>query len=262
MLDVDGTLMRRAAFNPGARELIDLLLGRGVTVALCSGRPPESMINLAGMFPGISLLSASSGSTVLARSDRGWQVLAHRRLDPGLVTQTIRATEAAGIETWGYTASQWLVPRETPRVLEETSFVQAHPHIDPIVGRTDIGKILLLLQRAEHRDVVDELAREAGARVVLSAHNYADLVPEVSARAKGGDVLLDHLGLGWDSVLAVGDGENDIGMLSSAGWAVTVAPLRVSGLPAAGSHQLRCEAADTNAALHVIRGRMGSGRRR
>jgi len=33
--------------------------------------------------------------------------------------------------------------------------------------------------------------------------------------------VLESLGIGWDECLAAGDGDNDVGMLTAAGWSVS-----------------------------------------
>ena len=68
MIDVDGTLMHRDRWNPGAQELIKYLADRRFVIALCSGRPTGSLITLTRHMPEVSLISSNSGASVLARS--------------------------------------------------------------------------------------------------------------------------------------------------------------------------------------------------
>ncbi|MGA4668313.1 HAD hydrolase family protein [Propionibacteriaceae bacterium Y1923] len=259
MLDVDGTMMHRDQWNPGALDLIALLAERGIRVALCSGRPTGSLRTIAGQVPAISLVAGSSGATVMAReSDEdgaGWQLLGHRALAAGVVERVLAGTDKAGIETWCYSATEWLVRSISDKIRDEETFLGDVPVLDPVVGRDDIGKVLLLLN---HSEATAELAASInewpGLSVVMSSDVFADVVPEIAARTKGGDLLMDHLGLGWDEVLAIGDGHNDIGMLSRAGHAVAVAPLDEASLGGSDTDHRRGSAASTLEALELVRG--------
>lgn len=84
-----------------------------------------------------------------------------------------------------------------------------------------------------------------------------DLVPEASAAGKGGDVLVDRLGIGWDEVIAIGDGENDSGMVSQAGLGIAISPLSVEALAPARPGQVRRAAANTAGALAALRAVLG-----
>ncbi|MFT0848048.1 HAD hydrolase family protein [Actinomycetaceae bacterium L2_0104] len=257
MIDVDGTLMHRGDWNPGAHELITHLAEKGLHVALCSGRPTGGLISLAREMPAVSLVVSSSGTTALAREsedvDASWRMLDHRTLDPVLVAQAMKLADRAGIETWAYTARDWLVREISARVRDEWTFIGDTPHIDPIVGREDIGKFLFLVEGQAHSSVLGQIDEWEGVGVVMSGKTYADLVPEVATHTKGGDLLTEHLGIGWEDVLAIGDGQNDIGMLSRAGQAIGVAPLAEDMLPTPARGQRRGYAANTAEALEIAR---------
>ena len=88
---------------------------------------------------------------------------------------------------------------------------------------------------------------------VMSGNTYADLVPEVATQTKGGDLLLDHLEIEWTDVLAIGDGQNDLGMLTKAGRAIGIAPIGQELLEGTRPEQQRVLAANTADALRLLR---------
>ncbi len=256
MIDVDGTLMHRDRWNPGAHELIGYLAGEGFAIALCSGRPTGSLITLARNMPAVSFIASNSGASVLARisdDDATWQVLGHRTVDPLLVEKAVALGDSAGIETWAYNEREWLIRDVTERVQDEESFVGDVAVVDPIIGRDDIGKVLFLVAGQQHAATLREIDDWEGVGFVMSGTTYADLVPEVATQTKGGDLLIDHLGIDWLDVLAIGDGQNDLGMLTKAGLAIGVAPIGPELLEGAGANQRRALAADTADALCVLR---------
>ncbi len=255
MIDVDGTLMHRGQWNPGAHELITHLADNGFQIALCSGRPTGSLITLTQEMPAVSLIASSSGTTVLARepSDEDpWRLLGHRTLDPQLVERAIILADHAGIETWAYNDRKWLVREFSERVRDEETFIGDTPHIDPIIGREDIGKVLFLTEGQDHGSLLRRIDAWDAVGVVKSGSTYADLIPEIATHTKGGDILLEHLGVGWNNVLAIGDGQNDLGMLTKAGQAIGVAPLGPELLTGAAEGQQREHVADTAHALDLV----------
>lgn len=257
MLDVDGTLMHRGSWNPGAKDLINLLVDHGMKVALCSGRSTASLIALSREVPAVSIIASSSGATALARESDDphaqWRVLGHRPLPPQVLDNALNVADRCGIEAWAYTAREWMLRTVTDRARFEESFVHDSPRIDPLVGRSDIGKVLFLVERSGDRESLQEIDHWDGVGLVMSGGVYADLIPEVAVRTKGGDMLIDHLGIGWDDVLAIGDGQNDIGMLSLAGHAMCVDGLATDRLDPASPIQQRAHAATTADALEIAR---------
>lgn len=259
MLDVDGTLQHAGTWNPGAEELLDLLRSRGITVALCSGRTSASMTWLGGRVAHAAFVAANSGSTVWERVGDEWRVLRHRSLGVEQVSEIIATAEAAGIEVWAHTERDWLVRDRTPRVARDESFVGDTALIADAADRGDVGKLLLLSSAPSHEPVARGLAALPGVAAVSSSEIFMDLVPEASAAGKGGDVLIDRLGIGWDEVIAVGDGENDLGMISQAGLGIAISPIAVDDLAPARPGQVRRGAADTAEALAVLREVFGGG---
>ncbi|MEZ5086977.1 MAG: HAD family hydrolase [Tessaracoccus sp.] len=253
MLDVDGTLQHRGQWNPGALELVDLLHRRGITVALCSGRTTGSMIWLADQLGHVSFISANSGSTVLEKQGDQWATLAHRALAVDAVGHVIEKAAEAGIEVWIHTEREWLAEERTPRVDLDESFVGDSATVQALAARDDVGKLLLHTGDPGHEGIARGIGELPGVAAVASSSVFVDLVPEVSASAKGGDVLIERLGLGWEQVIAIGDSENDRGMLCHAGLAITIAPMTVDALTSPAPWQRRGEAADTAGALDVLR---------
>ncbi|MFV0427850.1 MAG: HAD hydrolase family protein [Arachnia sp.] len=256
MLDVDGTLRRRDVWNEGATHAVRQLIDAGLSVALCSGRSTQSLIQLADELPGVSLLCSGSGSTALVRDENQWRVLGHRAIAPRVVDEALTIAADAGVEVWAYNQRQWLAPGPSPMLEYEARFIGDSPVFEPIAGRGDLGKVLPIVPEAKYSALAAKLDALDGVRVVISASFdggfYADVVPEESTATKGGDFLLDHLGIEWDQVLAAGDGSNDIGMLSRAGLAITVAPMTPEALGAASPHQRRVAAADTQAMCRLL----------
>lgn len=246
MLDLDGTLLHVGDLKPGATDILERLDAAGVVVALCSGRSLEAMHLTAADLPQVSFLAAGGGSIVQARDDDGWRTIGERFLTIAQVSRVAEVTAHHGMELWAYTSSQWLIPARSQRTDFEERFTGVTPVVAPLVGRSDVAKLLTFADSPAHERVLETLGEAEGVSVVSSFEGadaagvpglegipaYFDVIPEASAQTKGGDVLIEALGIGWSDVLAMGDGPNDLGMLSRAGTALLMPPRTVAELDA------------------------------
>lgn len=256
LLDVDGTLRHERTWHPGAVELLRTLGEAGLDVALCSGRPTRSMRILADELPEVSLLGACSGGAVWAGRD-DWRLLEDRPLPPEAIEAALDACHRLGGEVWAFTADEWIVERETEGTRHEEWIVGFAPRITPIVSTMPIVKLLFFLTDPADADDIRAHVTTPGVRLVQSGPRYLDVVREDVFQAKGGDVILDHLGRSWAETIAIGDNENDLGMLSRAGTAVVVGEMGLDRLGPAPDGGTRVAVEDTAAALDWCRQHLG-----
>lgn len=253
LLDVDGTLRQGRQWNPGAVELIRLLHDAGAIVALCSGRGATSMRRITTDLPEVSYFASASGSAVWRRASAGWELVAHRPLPRAIIERAVCVAGELGLELWAYTDEQWLIARHTPIIDRETWLVEDRATVADFRAAPRIGKMLFL--GAEDRlDELKGLVHSPETVLVQSGPHYADIVTREAFAAKGGDVLLAETGIGWDEVLAVGDSENDLGMLGSAAFAIVVGNHLEPAMIPAPQGAMRLVVPDTQAALETVRG--------
>ncbi|GAB79173.1 HAD-superfamily hydrolase, subfamily IIB [Austwickia chelonae] len=254
MLDVDGTLRDESGWKPSAARLIEALHDAGLVVALCSGRNTESLHGSADEFRQISLVAPCSGSLVQARTDDGWSTLANRSISPETVSWIAEQTAEADMELWAYTDGSWIVESVNERVTAESHYVGAQATVGSFTDRDDIVKMLAFPLSRRQRQVLERIDAQRDLAVVQSYPGYFDIVRAEAAATKGGDILTEHLGIGWDQVVAMGDGENDLGMLSKAGVAMAMAPLRSTLLDPTGTDRRRFDCPDLATAIDHLAG--------
>ncbi len=260
MLDVDGTLRDEGGWKPGALDLLDALAVAGVPIALCSGRPLESLLALAAERAEIAYVAAGSGALVQRRDGAGWTTVGTRFLPAALVAEVEGRAAGLDMELWAYTLDSWIVTAVSHRVTRDQTLTQATPVVvDSFTGRDDIIKLLAFARTPAQNSLLVELDGRPDLAVVESYPGYNDICLAASAATKGGDLLLADLGLGWGDVLAVGDGQNDLGMLSKAGTALLMEPLRTEMLAPASHGQVRVQCATLADALAAMQ-RAGVGR--
>ncbi|OKL54273.1 hypothetical protein BSZ39_05085 [Bowdeniella nasicola] len=253
LLDVDGTLRVKDSWNPGALELLNDLHSAGVRIALCSGRTTGSLTAIVEDLPHVDFVASSSGATVLARDGGTWRVLAHRAVPRAAVDAALELSAARGIEMWGFTEREWLIPEHTERSRRETLFINDAPRPAPLVDYAEhYGKVLGLPRSDAERSAFQALAEIEGASVVRSGGDYIDLIATHSHDTKGGDVILQACGANWDEALAIGDSENDHGMLAKVGLAVCLAPLTPETLGPAREGTTVLGASSTSEARELV----------
>lgn len=244
LLDVDGTLRSHDDWKPGALDLIGSLGRAGIPIGMCSGRAVDSLRMIAADLPEIRYVVGGSGSAALRREGDGWVPLATRPLPDASIRRTLETADKHGFEAWGFTPDAWIVERVTPKVETDIAITRAQPTIAPLRETADIGKMLLLADTAEKLAHVEDLRGDPDLTIVVSGPGYIDIVHADSAATKGGDFVLADLGLSWSDALAMGDYENDIGMLSKAAVGLCMAPLTTDRLAPAASWQRRANCAD------------------
>nr|CAB3478241.1 unnamed protein product [Digitaria exilis] len=100
------------------------------------------------------------------------------------------------------------------------------PSIDQLLGTAEIQKVLFL----ETPEGISSALRpywakaiEGRAHVVQAQPDMLELVPPATSKGNGVKILLNHLSISPDEVMAIGDGENDIEMLQLASLGVALA---------------------------------------
>lgn len=253
LCDVDGTLRHKGRWNPGTLEMLTELHVAGVHVALCSGRTSGSLTHIVDDIPGVEYVASGSGASVLQRLGEDWQVLAHRALPRGAAELALDVAAEEGVEVWGFTDREWYISHVSARVEHEIGYIDDHPVIGDLHAHADrYGKVLFLFDNDAQLDDLRRRVRWPGTEIVVSGHGYADLVTCDAHDAKGGDVIVKALGVDWSEVIAMGDSENDRGMLTRAGLAICIPPMRTAHLSTPAPSQTRVDAQDTAEARRIV----------
>lgn len=222
MLDVDGTLWHDG-WLPGALDLVDECCQRGWTLALCSGRPANSLMGVAQQLSGVSYIASGNGTAVWRHDDGDWTLVADRALSTQAVAELFALTETHPVRIWGFTVDEWLATADDEATRRIADFLDIEPVIDPLLGRDDLTKIEFTSATAtsvygdgDPLQVPRDLLDRHGLAAVSSVPGSMDVVLRAAAETKGGDLIAEDLGIGWDHIFAAGNGHNDLGMLRNA----------------------------------------------
>lgn len=227
--DLDGTLLvdrkQEGVFTtPRSRLALQALQAQGVTVCLASGRMHESIRHIAADLGVSGPVISYNGAMLRDQQD---QVLRHERVEPGFAAELIDLAEARGLELNFYLEGSLLSRKLEPwwdlYHGRTSSPMVAVDSLLPYKGQSPT-KLLFFSDAATIRGLKQELEpRIAGrATMVVTADEYLEFMPLGTDKGHALADLAGRLGLQPSQVVAVGDGNNDIGMLRYAGRGLAV----------------------------------------
>ena len=236
--DLDGTLIGPdLRLRPRVKAAVARALAQGVIVTIATGRGASPTDQFAAELNLAAPLICFQGGIVY--DFRARRILHETRLDPQVVPVIVRLAEERGWNLQFESPFMIYLPRESnhPEELLELLKVSNWKRVDNFL--TDLPEtphkfILSVHDRAERDTLAAELRASfdkslAQITVVPSHPILVEGLPRGMDKTVGLQWLAEHYGLQPEEVLAVGDNDNDAGMLRWAGAGVAMG----QGSPAA-----------------------------
>ena len=200
------------------------LVRAGITVVACTGRP------FPGAQPWVKRLGLETpivcyqGAQI--RAEDGGMILDHG-IDHDLAMEVIRFARERDIHIQAYSNDDLLVERDRPEAHEYADHAGMPIHVvgdlDEAMGPTT-PKLVMVAKRDMLETVLPEVRLRWQGRLnaATSMPTYLEFTSIESDKAKALAFLCDKLGIAQSETLAVGDGRNDVSMISWAGLGVAV----------------------------------------
>ncbi|KAK3161887.1 hypothetical protein QOZ80_1BG0082730 [Eleusine coracana subsp. coracana] len=237
-LDMDGTLLNsKSQVTERNAEALREARSRGVNIVIATGkaRPAVidalSMVDLAGR---TGIVSESSPGVflqgLLVYGLEGRQIY-KRNLDQEVCREAFLYSLEHKIPLVAFGQDHCYSMFDDPLVdslhdVYHEPKAKIVPSIDQLLETAEIQKVLFL----ETPEGISSALRphwakaiEGRAHVVQAQPDMLEIVPPSTSKGNGVKILLNHLGIGPDEVMAIGDGENDIEMLQLASLGVALA---------------------------------------
>jgi HAD superfamily hydrolase (TIGR01484 family) len=234
-LDIDGTLLKWVAGGGITHEVVPAavyqavqrVLAAGTHVVLASGRAPHSMTAIAEQLdlrdpltPDGRLWIVASNGSVLVRHPP-MEIVREETFDAAPAVHAVLekhpdalvAIEERGV---GYRVSAPFPPGELGGELIVTQ-------LDDLVS-APVSRVIIRDPQATSDDFVAMAAQLGlhGTDYVVGWTAWLDLSPVGVSKGSGLAYVAEQLGMGAEDVLAIGDGRNDIEMLTWAGRGVAM----------------------------------------
>lgn len=235
--DVDGTILNAdhcvtAATACAAHEL----LARSIPLVLVSARMPEALAAIRQDLGCNGPTVCYSGAYVI--DGQGHELLSHPiALERALTIRDFVRRELPTLTVMAYGFHSWIVSdRSDPRVHREETVVGVEATEGSLEACAPAGGLHKFLLVGEPDDV-ERAEREVGQafpdlNVVRSSPILCEVMDKQASKTEGITKVCEYLGTNLQSVLAIGDGRNDMDMLSAVyeSWAMANAPEEVKAI--------------------------------
>ncbi len=232
VVDIDGTLLDRKGNISGEdRDALAKACHSGVQVSLSTGRVSQACL---GIIDRLSLdgYHIFFDGALVSNPEQGREVYV-QPLGKEAVRRAVEFTHRHNLDLELYSATHYFAERETWSTDAHREFFGIQPTIVDFTKLWEWERIikgLLVATTPEEADRARNFCLEFEGSLHFSwartpAYPGVDfiniLAPEVS-KGKALEALALHLGVSMSEVMAIGDGTNDISILSTAGLAVAM----------------------------------------
>jgi Cof subfamily protein (haloacid dehalogenase superfamily) len=242
VVDIDGTLLITAgAISIEDRAALAEVKRRGIRIALCSARPIQSgrkisdELGLDGyhmFFDGAMVSDPHTGEEVYIRT-----------ISRSLVAEAIEFVQRHNVIFDLFSATGYFAEKETWVTDIRRDYFGIVPDFIDFSQIPEDDKIIkwtLVVRSPEEKAAADRFRRHFDGRLTLSmsktpAHpdvDYINVIAPGVSKKSALDALVHRLGISLDQVMAIGDGVNDISILSAVGLGVAMgsAPAEVKAI--------------------------------
>ncbi len=232
VIDVDGTLVGRDGnILAEDREALARVCDLGIKVSLSTGRAIQACFGIIGelgldgshiFFDGALVCDPHNGEEVYAQP-----------INRVIVKQLVEFAHLNDISLDFYSKTHYFVERETWSSVAHRDFFGVPPTIVDFTMLWEQERIIKggmvaisppEVAKAEyfHREFGDNLYFSWVTTPSYPGVEFINVVAPGVTKGKALETLASHLGIALDEVIAIGDGNNDVSLLSSAGWGVAM----------------------------------------
>ncbi|KAL6616038.1 hypothetical protein ACP70R_038308 [Stipagrostis hirtigluma subsp. patula] len=236
--DMDGTLLNsKSQVSSRNAEALREARSRGVNIVIATGKARPAVIDA------LSMVDLSGRTGIVSESSPGvflqgllvygleGREIYKGNLDQEVCREALLYSLEHKIPLVAFSQDQCYSMFDDPLVdslhyIYHEPKAKIVPSIDQLLGTAEIQKVLFL----ETPEGISSALRpywtkaiEGRAHVVQAQPDMLELVPPATSKGNGVKILLDHLCISPDEVMAIGDGENDIEMLQLASLGVALA---------------------------------------
>lgn len=234
--DLDGTFLgERGAVLEANIKAIKAAQAAGIMVCACSARLwalGRHMVARCGFDP----LAILNGGASIVDCPTG-RLIHSLKLDPTHFRALLEASISFGamVQSWNHDFIALYGPTMGERGIANIQLYSnpespMHCEVrvyDTIEGmeracRNEAHQILLWPGKEYVEQVKDALVKVCNVEVTSSSAQVVDVTTPGATKGNALRILAEHLGLGRENIMAIGDGLNDVGMLEYAGVRVAV----------------------------------------
>lgn len=227
--DIDGTLLNSDhRVLPAVRKAVAEAEAAGLTIVLASARSPTALAEIAAALghdgPAICFSGGWTGTIEPRRSRIAAAQVFHIQKQAALAVAE-KALDLGLVPSW-HCEQAWLVPLSSPEIEREARVTHELPHVTSrLQDAPEPNKILVIgppvaLVALSHSV---QMSHGRYLETTFSHPDYLEVLPHGVDKAAALVRLAARRGIRAEEIAAVGDGENDLGMIRAAGLGVAMA---------------------------------------
>ena len=230
-LDMDGTLLTpEHQISPAVKQAIHDARAQGIVVVLASGRPYIGMkkyvAELGLDIPGQFCISYNGG--LVQRAEDG-SCVAEVTLDHNDYLKFEQLARQLGVHFQALDKTHLYTPNQdishyTVHEVSLTGIPLRYRAVEQMDPTLRFPKLMMVDEPARLDDAIAQMPAEITENYTLlkSAPYYLEILNKQVNKGQAVRILAEQLGFTADEVMAVGDQENDLAMLSYAGYGVAM----------------------------------------
>ncbi|WP_249961409.1 Cof-type HAD-IIB family hydrolase [Histophilus somni] len=222
--DIDETLFSKEKDHLPASTYFALksLREKGVLVGIATGRARctfPAKINQMIDELGIDIFVTANGQHVEYQG----RTLARYAIDKNKLYKLVEFFDQYGIDYVQVANTEIKISSLNPILTDAFNPISTNYQVDPrYFERHDVLQILSFYEDKSYDELIAQSNILEGLKTVRWHPNSVDIFDKDGSKARGIQVVVEHLGLNMENVMAFGDGLNDIEMLSAVGVGVAM----------------------------------------
>ncbi|MDD2647694.1 MAG: Cof-type HAD-IIB family hydrolase [Eubacteriales bacterium] len=224
--DMDGTLLTdEHRITPLAKAAIARIWERGTHFCLCSGRVPASMRPYVEEIGTETPYIAGNGTSIIDAKTH--KAIWSHMLSAQLARAVLALSEEMGVYAHTYTNDDFIYPYECAEAENYKASCGLSGKCAGALSKSidfDVPKVIFICEPKKALEVRDRVLERFSGNVecVLSQPNFAEIIPKGASKGAALKRLCDMMNIPMRTVMAFGDGQNDVSMLRACG--ISVAP--------------------------------------
>jgi len=226
-MDIDGTLLDSAHQLPSEnRRAIQWAATQGIITCLMTARPPQATKPVMDALGITGPVVFFSGALVRCADE----IIYDARVPNTATMRIIMETTNRHLHLSIYRENDWYVSKEDQWSRQESAITNVQPVVTNDLkelishwGPDGAHKLLCMGEPLEIEKLERAVTRKKlPLELLRSKDEYLEMIPEQVGKETAMKLLCSHLDIPLSCVMALGDHDNDCGMLRSAGFGVAM----------------------------------------
>ena len=222
VFDIDGTLLNTDyQILPSTKEAMSLLNGGELSapIMLASARSPRAIDPICAELDLAPFYVSLNGALIV----REGRVLYDRPMEAEAAQRIMEIGREAALSVNVYSNFDWFVEEADPWSAHEGKMVGWQAEVVDFQAVRSVHKILLMGEQEEIAKAQRKIGQDVpSVSAQFSIPNYLEIVDKRASKGHALEIVSELLAVDSSSIVAFGDGENDLAMLQTAGFSIAM----------------------------------------